>query len=364
MDIINNLLQPVQEELRRFSLECKAWQVGASVKFSLPEAKSKNPYALVLIGLETMSNNTAVRRELYSLSNVFSDLTVYDLGDVKGGALGVAEVMENLSERNYTTILLADESNASTEGILQAFERDRNTKHILSVDNRIDFKTGEQKNESLPFINRLLAADNIQASHKLTCLGYQTYFIDPSILKYLDTKGHETLRLGKVRQSPEECEPSLRGIDTAIFNLASLKRTELPLCRQTAPSGFTTEEASRIIRYIGMSASLRQFVLLGIPDEKDDYTAQLIAQFLWFLLDGRNLSSYDNQKEKKHFTGYSLELRDYNLNLRFWKSMRTERWWLEHPQNSEKWLPCSLEDYRTAAKGELSDRLMGGIGND
>ena len=65
----------------------------------------------------------------------------------------------------------------------------------------------------------------------------------------------------------------------------------------------------------------------------------------------------------KDYTKYSVFHEELNHNLVFYKSPKTERWWLEVPYPTLKdfkferhnLVPCDYEDYITAQKGLIPD---------
>ena len=61
---------------------------------------------------------------------------------------------------------------------------------------------------------------------------------------------------------------------------------------------------------------------------------------------------------------FTVHLEDSDHELIFWKSKKTERWWMELPFGDKKkygrnqLVPCSFEDYEGACEQELPDRWM------
>jgi hypothetical protein len=85
------------------------------------------------------------------------------------------------------------------------------------------------------------------------------------------------------------------------------------------------------------------------------------AQAIWYFLEGLHLRNDDFPDEKlNNFKRFhvSSDLSD----LLFYKSIATERWWVELPidnfNHKRSLLPCSFLDYKKAVAGVLSERVL------
>jgi hypothetical protein len=94
-------------------------------------------------------------------------------------------------------------------------------------------------------------------------------------------------------------------------------------------------------------------------------TAKLVAQCLWYFVEGFMNRRVENpQSNDKDFLKYTVEFEDVDHQLVFWKSKRTDRWWMEMPYGDKdhfrrnQLIPCSYNDYLKACKEELPDRWM------
>jgi formiminoglutamase len=182
-------------------------------------------------------------------------------------------------------------------------------------------------------------------------LGVQVHQTAPELLEMIAKNNFDLVRLGKSRAALEETEPILRDADLLAFHLNALKQSEAPGVLQPSPSGFFVEEACQLCRYAGMSDKLTSFGIYGFTPEndKEGQTAQVLAQMIWYFLEG-----FFNRK--------------LNYQLTFWKSNKSGRWWMQVPVATKRkyerhrLVPCSFQDYQSACREELPERLMQAMG--
>jgi len=95
-----------------------------------------------------------------------------------------------------------------------------------------------------------------------------------------------------------------------------------------------------------LSDKLTSVGFYGFYPEKDNngQTAQVIAQLIWYFIDG-----YYNRKN---------ELKNQEEQITFWKSKKSGRWWMQIPVKSKskkqkhKLVPCSYQDYLSTCNEE------------
>jgi hypothetical protein len=164
-------------------------------------------------------------------------------------------------------------------------------------------------------------------------------------------------------------EPLVRDADMLSFDLSAIRQADAPALKGATPNGFTGEEACQICRYAGMSDRLSSIGIYNFNPvfDRNEQTAQLIAQMIWYFTEG----FYNRKDDKltlteKDFYRYIVHLEDGHHDLHFWKSRKSDRWWLEIamvPDPGKKkakplLVPCSYSDYRIASAGELPERWI------
>jgi hypothetical protein len=122
------------------------------------------------------------------------------------------------------------------------------------------------------------------------------------------------------------------------------------------------------MRYAGLSDKLTSAGIYEInPDAGNCHgpTSFLAAQALWYFVDGYYNRKYDFPiKDKKQYIKYNVMIRELNDDIVFYKSRKSDRWWMEvpcPPKLKAKFerhylVPCSYKDYTLALKEEVPDR--------
>jgi hypothetical protein len=168
--------------------------------------------------------------------------------------------------------------------------------------------------------------------------------------------------LGDFRNNIRDAEPVLRDVSSIHFMLDSIRYSELPGIEGTSPSGFTSEEACQLMRYLGLNPIMNCLAIHGYDPKYDfhDQGVKMVSQLIWYYLEGLDQKKSDKPDTKENMTQYLVELSDYHLSLSFWKSEFSGRWWVEIPDemDSTQFLPCSYMDYKLACNNEMPKRIM------
>jgi formiminoglutamase len=103
----------------------------------------------------------------------------------------------------------------------------------------------------------------------------------------------------------------------------------------------------------------------GYEHEKDTngQTPHLLAQMIWYFVDGYlNRYMESPEESKDDFLKFITSQRHSNMNIVFYKSTRTDRWWMEIPVGDNAAnthiMPCSYNDYLAATREEIPDRWL------
>ncbi len=360
--MLNNWLKPVPlQEIRCFE-ELSDGQFGKKILIYSKELPSLSNIQLALIGVSEKEANR-VREVLYTLSFPFENLRMADLGNIrKKDHSFLIPVIEEFINSGIVPIIIGKEH----DHVIAQFQayRDQNQPVNLSiVDERIDYSTKD--NSSQFSLNRLLAIEN---SHlfNLNYIGYQSHFVTMQALEILEDKNFESVRLGKVRMAIDEIEPLIRDADLMSFSLNSLKYCEAPGVENPTPSGFFSEEACQITRYAGMSDKLSSIGFYGfvVDEDKGFQTAHMVSQLIWYFIDGFHSRKNDFPKSNDGLVEYIVNYKANDLQIRFWKSSKSGRWWMQVPikiknkYKRHRLIPCSYNDYQLACRDDFPERLI------
>ncbi len=313
----------------------------------------------------------AVRFYLYSLYSHWSNLKIADLGNIKKGNtvedtyFAVHEAITSLLKLGIIPIIIGGSQDITYANYL-AYENIGRIINIAAVDPLFDLGHDENELNSHSYLSRIiLHQPNFLFNY--TNLGYQTYLVNQDAIQLMKNLFFDFNRLGNVREHPEEAEPMVRNADILSFDMSAIRFSDAPGTYYTGPNGFRGEEACLICRYAGMSDKLSSIGFYELNPKLDinGQTAHLLAQMIWYFLDGfMNRQGDYPDKERDNFIRFRVFIDDLNEELIFLKSKKTGRWWIEVPIKNElnerygrqHLIPCSYNDYRIALRQELPDR--------
>ena len=200
-------------------------------------------------------------------------------------------------------------------------------------------------------------------------IGYQSYFVDQNALELMNKLYFDVYRLGFVQHNIQEVEPIVRNADLLSFDMGAVRQSDAPGNKNTSPNGFYGEEACQIVRYAGLSDKLTSVGFYELNPEFDNFyqTAHLVAQMIWYFIDGFNHRKKDYPVgDKSKCVKYHVSIQDNKHEIVFYKSKKSDRWWMSipYPEGMElkfkrhHLVPCSYSDYEKACKDDLPERWL------
>ena len=356
--IFQNFFEPISKDINERIQMLSNNQVGKSLDFYITTFPDLTHTKIALIGLHKGFN--VVRPFLYSMNLHFKNLQIADLGNLKSTNKETIDVvLKHLLSKDILPIVIG-ENFEKAYFQYKAFDRLTN---IVIIDEQIPLILDKRRKETLLLDNILTTSKN--NLFNLSVIGYQSHYVDKRILSYFDKNHFEYLRLGQIRNNLEETEPVIRDADMVAMNLSVLKKIEVPGCVAASPSGIFTEDACQLAYYAGMSDKLTSFGLFGFDSRKDlnNQTAQVLSHIIWYFLYGYYNRKQDYPISKGNFTEYIVDFKRHHYQITFWKSNRSDRWWMEVPvkdkrQRRHRLIPCSYQDYLQACREELPERLL------
>lgn len=379
--MINRLLTPVRikEFLNDWTLQSYHW--GKKIGINTGELPDTNGCLIAIIGVNegrgSLQNSgcatvaDTIRQHLYRLAVNDYPLQVIDAGDVLIGETieetyaNLKMVMEWFLGQQILPIIIGG-SQDITIGQYAGYEFLGQAVNLMVIDERIDLDDQEYLPPARTWINNIFNYDP-KYLFNYAGIAYQTHFNSPEILKAIDALYFDAIRLGRLKENIQFAEPEVRDADLLSIDIAAIRGADAPGHAHATPNGLSGEEMCQIMRYAGMSDKITS---VGIYEynpmfDNQELTAQLIAQMIWYFVDG-----YYNRKSdypivsEKDFTKYIVNIADNEYDLTFWKSIKTGRWWVEVPfivqQRFERHqlVPCAYEDYEAAVKNEVPDKWL------
>jgi len=319
------------------------------------------------MGMDIKNNNTAnaIRTEFYSLFHWHKDVKIADFGNIKMGATlqdtyaALKTVVNELIAKNKKVNILGA-GHDLTIAQYGAYTLSEKIIEAAVVDAKIDLNM----DSSLPadnFLMEMLCSIPNYVQH-YNHIGFQSYFVHPTMLETIDKLRFDCYRVGKVKENIEDMEPVIRNANMLSFDISAIQHA-YACSNKLSPNGFTGEEACNLMQYAGLSNNISSIGIYGYlsNDDSNNLTAKQISHMLWYIMDGIYKSKHEaalhNQKD---FNEYLIAFTDTTTS--FLQSKRTGRWWMQLPDG--KYIACSQADYIVAASNEIPERWMRAVERD
>lgn len=345
---------------------------------SFPEL-NKGDIALLYVpefrGMNTQETSTAIRDNFRKyLANLTPTTNwkkkLVDLGNIRPGKkiedtyFALTNVISELVKKDIIPIIIGGGQDL-TYAQFKGYQQLEQAVNMVVIDNKFDLGNPEKAISYNGYLSSILLHQP-NFLFNFSNIGYQTYFVQPSELDLFENMYFDTCRLGAFNQDFKVAEPLIRNCDILSFDLMSIRASDFRSEYNDSPNGFYGEQACQIARYAGFSDKLTSFGLYNLfpesnPNSADDHLA---AQIIWHLIDGINNRKHDFPVgSKSGYSKYLVSIQDFKDEITFYKSDRSDRWWMEvpyPPQSGSRFqrhfmVPCNYEDYLTASKNEIPD---------
>lgn len=312
----------------------------------------------------------AIRRELYPLYHHQKGVNIVDLGNILPGETlndtyhAVADVVRELNKKNIFTIILGGSQDV-TYGNYLAYEKLEQTVNLAVIDDSIDLSEKDEDINNKNFLSKIIIHQP-NYLFNFSAIGYQTYFVNPSTRKLMEDLFFDTYRLGEIQSNVMKSEPIIRNADILSVDVSAVRNSELSGKSTAGPNGFYGEEICQMMRYAGMSDKMSSIGFYEYFPENDNNGAgaMLVAQMIWCVLDGYCARKKDYPfGSKDNYTKYRIHLENTDHELVFYKSDKSDRWWMDvpYPPNMiikferHHLVPCNYDDYRDSSEGKIPD---------
>jgi formiminoglutamase len=305
------------------------------------------------------SGADAIRKEFYSLFHWHKDVKVADVGNVKAGATlndtlaALKSVVSELLDHNKRVVILGG-SHDLTLAQYKAYADREKIIEATCVDARLDLDM-ESIVPADQFLMEMLTGEPNFIRH-YNHIGFQSYFVHPTMLETIDKLGFDCFRVGRVKENMEDMEPVIRNSSLFSFDISAIQHSHAPANRIT-PNGFNGEEACMLMQYAGMSHNVSTVGIYGYLPHQDEHelTAKQISHMLWYLMDGISKGKLEAKLEDRDdFNEFRMAFAE--IETTFLQSKKTGRWWMEVPDG--KMIACSHYDYIIATKNDIPERWM------
>src|ERR1700761_477807 len=314
-----------------------------------------------------------IREKLYQLFEGSYKTKIADLGNIKQGSsitdtyFAVKTVVHELVKKNILPIIIGGGQDI-TYAQYMAYEELEQKVDLVVVDPRFDLDdegtSDTLETTSISYLNKIfLHEPNYLFNY--SNLGYQTYFSSQESLRVMDKLYFDVHRLGELTGQVSVTEPIIRNASMMSIDIGAIRSSDAMGNANATPNGLYGEEACQVARYAGFNDKLSSigFYEFNPAYDTNGQTATLVAQMIWYFIDG----FYNRKRDfplnpKSQYVIYKTSLKHDDHEVVFVKSKKSDRWWMQVPyptggSMNERFhlVPCQYEDYKTAVAGEMPD---------
>ncbi|MES2575876.1 MAG: formimidoylglutamase [Bacteroidota bacterium] len=370
-----DFLKPLDNEILDVFKGFSSQQLGSKVVFHTAEDfPDLNKIKIAVIGVlenrgdvnQTKEVNLShIRKELYSLFPGNWDASIADLGNILAGEalsdtyFALKEVVSSLVKKKIIPIVIGG-SQDLTYALYRGYDNLEQMVNLVSIDNKFDFGKESAAISASSYLTKIII-DEPNNLFNFSNIGYQTYYNSQEEIDLIDKLFFDAYRLGEVSNNIAIAEPVFRDADVVSIDLTSVKSSDSGNLFPFTPNGFNGKEICALSRYAGISDKVS---LLGIFNHNNSIQESvLIAQIIWYFIEGFHYRSNEYPfGSRENYIKYIVPLEEEELV--FYKSNKTERWWIEIPFISDvnnklkknTLLPCSHEEYLGACNQEIPER--------
>ena len=343
-------------------ISCEHWQLGNTISDEVQE----NGVVLIFCSDERGSGGNAemkdfsrLRKEFYTLSSFDFEVSICDLGDLMSGKTQadtryvLEEILTFCYNKNAVPVVIGGSVDLSYAlfSALNFHQKGINYAHISNVASLSN--EGEEISES-NYLHKILTKKEASLRN-FHLLGYQRHLNEIALLKLMKEVDFDVLRLADMMNTTERAEPFFRRADMVTLNCDAVESFSEAFSINPQVNGLNRREICAYMTEIGLSENLKTVGVFNFnADSKNLLNHQLMAQMLWYLIEGINIQR-THPKERSYDT--FVVLID-NKEFSFKRDTFSGLWYFAKGNEVKKWIPCSQEDYENAKRGELNKRFL------
>ena len=341
----------------------------------LPELKG---LTIALIGLHEHRNSffhnssynvNQFRKVFYELYPGNWNLSIADLGDLPNGEkvedtyFAIKEIGIHLKQMNIIPVFIGGSHDLMLP-LYEVFQNFKQLVNIVSVDRSFDFSQEDELISGRSYMSKIIM-EKPNVLNNYTNIGFQSYYCAEQEKDLMGKLYFDSIRLGQVLNQPALAEPVFRDADVVSFDMKCLSWHAIADPLKGQPNGIDSRTICSLTRYAGISDRVSFLGFFEIPSTP--MTDQLLAQMIWYLIEGVQLRFDEYPVNTKDFLKYSVTLSDQIMV--FYKSDKSNRWWMELTNNSHlnnktkstTLLSCTEKDYLDAMEDKIPERWYNAV---
>jgi arginase family enzyme len=372
--MVFDFLQPVSRDFLEFRERLSSQALGKKAEFhtesDFPNIDNAS-IAIICVNeyrgsdIDNVNENfDSFRKSFYSLFPGNWNMSIVDLGNIVAGDtiddtyFLVKTINEDLLRKKVLPIFIGG-SQDLTYAIYRAYDNLDQMVNLVAIDGYFDFA---KENAYIydAFLTRIIVEEPNNLFN-FSNIGYQTYYNSQDEIDLIEKLYFEAYRLGEVSNKIAIAEPVFRDADLVSVDMRSVQSSYSGNYNNFNPNGFDGKEICALSRYSGISDKVSSFGLFNFePNERE---SALVSQCVWYFIEGFSFRSKEYPfGSKEEYLKYIVLIDEDELV--FYKSNKTERWWIEIPfldnvNNKLKrntLLPCTHDDYLLACEQEVPNR--------
>lgn len=307
----------------------------------------------------------AIREEFYGMFPGNWNASIADLGDILSGNtkddtfFALKKIASSLIKRKIIPIVIGG-SQDLTYALYRAYDDLEQMVNLVAIDSKFDFGKENESISANSFLTKIII-DEPNNLFNFCNIGYQTYYNAQEEIDLIEKLFFDAYRLGEVSNNISITEPVFRDADVVSLDLNAIKSSDSGNFTVFNPNGFNGKEICSLARYAGISDKVSSLGIFNHNNSKQE--AVIVAQLIWYFIEGFHYRSNEYPfGSRDNYLKYIVPLEEEDLV--FYKSDKTERWWIEIPfissfNNKLKkntLLPCSYEEYLAACNQEMPER--------
>lgn len=307
----------------------------------------------------------AIRKEFYGMYPGNWQASIADLGNIQPGNelsdtyFALKSVVSSLVKKKIIPIIIGG-SQDLTYAMYRAYDVLEQMVNLVSIDSKFDLGKENTTDAVSSYLTRIIVEEPNNLFN-YSVVGYQTYYNAQEEIDLMEKLFFDGYRLGEISNNISVSEPVFRDADIVSVDLTSIQSSNSGNFITFTPNGFNGKEICALSRYAGLSDRVSLFGIFNHKNTKQE--SVLIAQIIWYFIEGFEYRSNEYPfSSKDNYIKYIVPLEDHELV--FYKSDKTERWWIEVSQlfnfytktYKNTLLPCSYDDYLGAINHNIPER--------
>lgn len=374
--MVFDFLEPVNNDIKQYAEGLPAQALGHKLAVhygdGFPELEGQG---IALLGvLENRGDSEKkepvhlnyIRKQLYALYPGNWEMQMWDLGNLRAGEslsdtyFALKSIMAELLKMRIIPVVIGGTQDL-TYGMYRAYDSLEQMVNLAVVDNKFDFGKQDEEISATSYLTRIIV-DEPNNLFNFSNIGFQTYYNSQEEIDLIEKLYFDAYRLGEISATPALAEPVFRDADIVSIDMTAMESSSSGNFVNFFPNGFCGKEICTLARYAGISDKVSSFGVFNHNSSRQE--AALIAQVLWYFIEGVHYRSNEYPfGSKENYVRYIVPLEDEELI--FYKSDKTDRWWIEIPNVSHfnnklknnTLLPCTYDDYLKACNNDIPERL-------